>query len=473
MTTSHSLIKDDINDKIEEYILLKMIDTLSLGICLEMHRSIKFKLFREKDLDTKDNSKFNKYTNHTNLHLNSNIPSLVCKPKIKSNSILSDNYFYNRTRTFTNSQYDMIKNYQCVCINCNRNIAASRFAPHLEKCLGMGRNSSRLATKKIKRSIYIENTNSNDESYDDAILNNDNLSEYINEFDNPNSNVTDGSSTSSISNSSNKINSFKKSLKKKKKYKKEKLEDKSYFVQDVTNHSPLENLLQNANKVDYKKCLNLRFQNSYNHIQNPSLDNLNLPSSIYSPSNIYLISQSNLMQQNIYKNIKADSQNPDKKFLLKSNEYDIKDISEMEVGDIVVLKLSYLIEKKLISLPLNKYFLKNSNISTNLEFQNSNPLFQRWIGEVIKFCKSSESQPLVDLRWLDIILENKIDNYNLFKNFAEKQCQYYRLIKNKKLLNQTYPIESSNQLTLTIDANAIAMLFKFDLTQTLSENSLK
>ncbi|CAM9846901.1 unnamed protein product, partial [Bubo scandiacus] len=38
--------------------------------------------------------------------------------------------------------YNQWKNKECVCPNCSRSIAASRFAPHLEKCLGMGRNSS-------------------------------------------------------------------------------------------------------------------------------------------------------------------------------------------------------------------------------------------------------------------------------------------------------------------------------------------
>ena len=40
------------------------------------------------------------------------------------------------------------KQYECVCPNCQRNLAASRFAPHLEKCMGMGRNSSRIASRR-------------------------------------------------------------------------------------------------------------------------------------------------------------------------------------------------------------------------------------------------------------------------------------------------------------------------------------
>lgn len=35
------------------------------------------------------------------------------------------------------------KQYNCICPNCNRNLAASRLAPHLEKCMSMGRLSAR------------------------------------------------------------------------------------------------------------------------------------------------------------------------------------------------------------------------------------------------------------------------------------------------------------------------------------------
>lgn len=47
--------------------------------------------------------------------------------------------------------YNQWKNKECECPNCKRLIAASRFAPHLEKCLGMGRNSSRIANRRSVR----------------------------------------------------------------------------------------------------------------------------------------------------------------------------------------------------------------------------------------------------------------------------------------------------------------------------------
>ena len=45
------------------------------------------------------------------------------------------------------------KQVECVCPNCQRNLAANRFAPHLEKCMGMGRNSSRLASRRLVDNI--------------------------------------------------------------------------------------------------------------------------------------------------------------------------------------------------------------------------------------------------------------------------------------------------------------------------------
>lgn len=37
----------------------------------------------------------------------------------------------------------------CTCPYCNRTIAVAVFAPHLAKCMGMGRNSSRIARTRI------------------------------------------------------------------------------------------------------------------------------------------------------------------------------------------------------------------------------------------------------------------------------------------------------------------------------------
>lgn len=46
-------------------------------------------------------------------------------------------------------QHPIKKSQECNCPNCDRGVAASRFATHLEKCMGMGRNSSRIASRRI------------------------------------------------------------------------------------------------------------------------------------------------------------------------------------------------------------------------------------------------------------------------------------------------------------------------------------
>ncbi|XP_014207751.1 ataxin-7-like protein 3 [Copidosoma floridanum] len=46
-------------------------------------------------------------------------------------------------------QHPIKKSQECSCPNCERGVAASRFATHLEKCMGMGRNSSRIASRRI------------------------------------------------------------------------------------------------------------------------------------------------------------------------------------------------------------------------------------------------------------------------------------------------------------------------------------
>ncbi|XP_051958133.1 ataxin-7-like protein 3 isoform X3 [Xyrauchen texanus] len=64
--------------------------------------------------------------------------------------------------------YNQWKNKECVCPNCSRSIAASRFAPHLEKCLGMGRNSSRIANRRIASGNNTNKSESDQEEIDDV-----------------------------------------------------------------------------------------------------------------------------------------------------------------------------------------------------------------------------------------------------------------------------------------------------------------
>ena len=49
---------------------------------------------------------------------------------------------------FGNAPFAVKKSVDCICPNCLRTLGAQKFAPHLEKCMGMGRNSTRLAAIK-------------------------------------------------------------------------------------------------------------------------------------------------------------------------------------------------------------------------------------------------------------------------------------------------------------------------------------
>jgi hypothetical protein len=47
------------------------------------------------------------------------------------------------TSTTNRTMMPVRKQIECECYSCHRVIAAARLAPHLEKCIGLGRNSSR------------------------------------------------------------------------------------------------------------------------------------------------------------------------------------------------------------------------------------------------------------------------------------------------------------------------------------------
>mmetsp|Transcript_6482 Transcript_6482/g.8637 ORF Transcript_6482/g.8637 Transcript_6482/m.8637 type:complete len:293 (-) Transcript_6482:120-998(-) len=50
---------------------------------------------------------------------------------------------------FGQSMRQLPPNELLQCPNCQRSVTAARFVPHLEKCMGLGRASSRLATRRI------------------------------------------------------------------------------------------------------------------------------------------------------------------------------------------------------------------------------------------------------------------------------------------------------------------------------------
>ncbi|NXD88689.1 AT7L3 protein, partial [Halcyon senegalensis] len=107
------------NSKLEAIaheIYTDLVEDACLGLCFEVHRAVKCGYFFLDDTDPDSTKDF----------------EIVDQPGVD----------------IFGQVYNQWKNKECVCPNCSRSIAASRFAPHLEKCLGMGRNSSRIANRR-------------------------------------------------------------------------------------------------------------------------------------------------------------------------------------------------------------------------------------------------------------------------------------------------------------------------------------
>ncbi|KAJ8036080.1 Ataxin-7-like protein 3 [Holothuria leucospilota] len=101
---------------VEEDILEELVDELSFGLCIEVHRSCKIGMFKIEEEDDEALKEF----------------KIIDQPGLD-----------------VFGQPPLKKHLECVCPSCHRSLSASRFAPHLAKCMGMGRNSSRLASKRL------------------------------------------------------------------------------------------------------------------------------------------------------------------------------------------------------------------------------------------------------------------------------------------------------------------------------------
>lgn len=107
--------------KYEDDFLGELIDEAILGTCFEVHRASHLGTLFLDDVDPAEEEKYK----------------------------LCDQVGYD---IFGISKSGSKKTIECECPNCKRTLAASRFAPHLEKCMGMGRNSSRIASQRIANS---------------------------------------------------------------------------------------------------------------------------------------------------------------------------------------------------------------------------------------------------------------------------------------------------------------------------------
>uniref|UniRef100_A0A671SQB6 Ataxin-7-like protein 3 n=1 Tax=Sinocyclocheilus anshuiensis TaxID=1608454 RepID=A0A671SQB6_9TELE len=127
------------NSKMEGFaqeILSDLVEDACLGLCFEVHRAVKQGYFFLDDTDQESMKDF----------------EIVDQPGVD----------------IFGQVYNQWKNKECVCPNCSRSIAASRFAPHLEKCLGMGRNSSRIANRRLVSGNNTNKSESDQEDNDDV-----------------------------------------------------------------------------------------------------------------------------------------------------------------------------------------------------------------------------------------------------------------------------------------------------------------
>lgn len=105
-----------------ESILDELVEHLALGLCHQTHRAAKLGYLELEEVAAEEESKY----------------LIVNEPGV---DVFGES-----------STLQVKKQYECTCPHCDRTLAASRFAPHLEKCMGMGRNSSRIASKRIANS---------------------------------------------------------------------------------------------------------------------------------------------------------------------------------------------------------------------------------------------------------------------------------------------------------------------------------
>lgn len=121
--------------RITKEIMYELIDEVTLSLCFEVHRSAKLGTIFLSETDPESER-------------NHQIVDTVGKDVF--------------------GQAPVRKQFECLCPNCQRNMVASRFAPHLEKCMGMGRNSSRVASKRIANSRKSDGSDNEADNDDDT-----------------------------------------------------------------------------------------------------------------------------------------------------------------------------------------------------------------------------------------------------------------------------------------------------------------
>ncbi|XP_065920679.1 ataxin-7-like protein 3 isoform X2 [Dysidea avara] len=109
-----------------------MVEEIALEVYFELHRAVKLGYFE------------------------------YCYPEetaFENHAIVED----KSLDVFGNTLQDVKKFVECTCPKCERVLGTSKFAPHLEKCLGMGRNSSRRVNNKKPNIVDSEDDDDDNE----------------------------------------------------------------------------------------------------------------------------------------------------------------------------------------------------------------------------------------------------------------------------------------------------------------------
>ncbi|CAF0865467.1 unnamed protein product [Brachionus calyciflorus] len=119
---------------LEEKIYYNILDDVIFGLMLQIHRAAKLDYLKYLDVDMESDKQYEIYDDNDVMGIFSGDAKMTSGGGGSSGR---------------NGQNSVLLKYECICPNCDRSLAAIRFAPHLEKCMGMGRNSSRIATRRI------------------------------------------------------------------------------------------------------------------------------------------------------------------------------------------------------------------------------------------------------------------------------------------------------------------------------------
>lgn len=138
--SSSNVVSNSDLENVSKQIFDECLDEIVLGVAFEVHRSVKTGLFAVLEPDSPKKGV-----------AGGGGTSASGTPMDTTGAPLGVDVFGQVISTMIGVPA-LKKQPECTCPNCQRNLAASRFAPHLEKCMGMGRNSSRLASRRLATS---------------------------------------------------------------------------------------------------------------------------------------------------------------------------------------------------------------------------------------------------------------------------------------------------------------------------------